>query len=107
MPKPEKHVFVCAQTRPENHPRGSCGQLGAVQVYERFGATLSKFGLLGRVALTSTGCLGPCQSGANVLIYPEGTLYCAVTPTDVDNIVESHLVKGEPVADKVASAEVW
>jgi hypothetical protein len=36
MPKPSKHVFVCAQTRPPGHPRGSCGQLGSTAVFQTF-----------------------------------------------------------------------
>jgi len=107
MPKPERHVFVCGQLRPDNHPRGSCGSVGAAQVFQTFGAAITKNGLLGKVALTNTGCLGPCQTGANVLIYPEGTLYAAVKPEDVHAIVEQHLVKGEPVADILAPADVW
>lgn len=107
MPRPEKHVFVCGQVRPENHPRGSCGQAGAAQVFQAFGATISKNGLLGKVALTNTGCLGPCQSGTNVLIYPEGTLYASIKPEHVSEIVEQHLIKGQPVEARLAPAEVW
>ncbi|WP_317929957.1 (2Fe-2S) ferredoxin domain-containing protein [Halioxenophilus sp. WMMB6] len=107
MPKPERHVFVCGQVRPENHPRGSCGHTGAPQVFQAFGAALTKSGLLGKVALTNTGCLGPCQVGTNVLVYPEGTMYTQVQAEDVGQIVEQHLLKGEPVVEKLAPAEVW
>jgi (2Fe-2S) ferredoxin len=48
--------------------------------------------------LTSTGCLGPCALGPNVFIYPEGTLYGGVSPPDVREIVEQHLLAGTPVA---------
>jgi (2Fe-2S) ferredoxin len=47
--------------------------------------------------LTSTGCLGPCALGANVLVYPEGILYGRVTPRDVQEIIEQHLLSGKPV----------
>ena len=29
----------------------------------------------GKIAITNTGCLGPCGFGASVLVYPEGVLY--------------------------------
>lgn len=48
--------------------------------------------------LTSTGCLGPCTSGATVFTHPDGTLYGGVTPTDVPEIVNQHLIHGKPVA---------
>lgn len=107
MPKPERHVFVCGQQRPENHPKGSCGHSGAATVFQTFGAQMSQNGLLGKVALTNTGCLGPCQQGANVLIYPEGTMYSQVSPEDVGQIVQQHLLGGTPVAEKLTPAELW
>jgi (2Fe-2S) ferredoxin len=48
--------------------------------------------------LTSTGCLGPCALGASVLVYPDGVLYGRVTPSDVPEIIEQHLLSGKPVA---------
>ena len=48
--------------------------------------------------LTSTSCLGPCALGASVLVYPGGVLYAHVTPDDVHEIVEQHLMAGRPVA---------
>lgn len=107
MPRPERHVFVCGQTRPENHPRGSCGQTGAAQVFQAFGAAITKSGLIGKVALTNSGCLGPCQSGVTVLVYPEGTMYTQVQTDNVGQIVEQHLMGGEPVSEKLAPADVW
>ena len=47
--------------------------------------------------LTSCGCLGECEGGAVVLVYPDGTLYGHVTPDDVPEIVDRHLLTGRPV----------
>ncbi|GAB2197325.1 (2Fe-2S) ferredoxin domain-containing protein [Sessilibacter sp. MAH4] len=107
MPRPEKHVFICAQTRAEGHPRGSCGQTGAVDVFQSFANEINQRQLMGKVALTSTGCLGPCQVGVNVLVYPEGVMYCQITPDIVPKIVEQHLMNGDPVTEKIAPAEIW
>jgi (2Fe-2S) ferredoxin len=48
--------------------------------------------------LSSTGCLGPCTFGPSVLVYPDGTLYGRVTPGDVPEIIEQHLLTGKPVS---------
>jgi hypothetical protein len=29
MARPEFHIFLCGQRRPEGHPRGSCGAKGS------------------------------------------------------------------------------
>ena len=46
--------------------------------------------LYGQFALTSTGCLGICDLGPTVLIYPEGAMYSKVKPEEVAEIIEEH-----------------
>ncbi len=107
MPKPKHHVFVCGQSRQPGHPRGSCGISGAAELFQEFMKQITVNKLGEQVALTQTGCLGPCHVGANVLVYPEGIMYAQLSPADVEVIVSQHLIGGEPVADKQAPAEVW
>jgi (2Fe-2S) ferredoxin len=59
------------------------------------------------VSITYSGCIGPCDQGANVLVYPEGVLYRGVTPEDVAEIFTSHLEGGQPVERLLAPASVW
>ncbi len=56
------------------------------------------------------GCIGSCDLGPLVLIYPEGVLYQKLTPQDAEEIVSEHLLKGriverllyrEPVTAKI------
>ncbi|MBF0142346.1 MAG: (2Fe-2S) ferredoxin domain-containing protein [Magnetococcales bacterium] len=96
--KPARHVFVCLNQRPEGHPRGSCGALGAKSVMEAFAGEFEKRGLFEKNLLTGAGCMGPCDQGPTVVVYPEGVWYVRVTPKDVPEICESHLVNGTPVA---------
>ena len=49
------------------------------------------------MAVTGTTCLGPCESGPTVVVYPEGVWYGEVTPDDVNELIEKHMVGGEPV----------
>lgn len=107
MPRPDYHIFICAQQRPEGHPRGSCAGKGAGSVLQGFAQGLTRRNLLGRAALVTTGCIGPCQSGANVLVYPGAVLYANVADADIDTIIEQHIVGGVPVAAKQLPAEVW
>ncbi|GAB4063273.1 (2Fe-2S) ferredoxin domain-containing protein [Uliginosibacterium sediminicola] len=107
MPKPLRHVFVCSQSRPPNHPRGSCQQKGSTDVLQSFWSELQKRGVYDKIAVTYSGCLGPCDVGTNVLVYPEGVLYNNVTPGDVAEIFDSHLIGGEPVARLLAPGAVW
>ncbi len=107
MPRPARHVFVCTQQRPPGHPRGSCGAQGSTAVLQAFWAELQKRQAYDQVAVTYSGCLGPCEGGPNVLVYPEALLYQKVTPGDAAEIFEQHLIGGTPVARLVAPAASW
>lgn len=107
MPRPEKHVLVCTQNRPPNHPRGSCGAHQSSDVMAEFMNEIQRLNLFDKIMLTNTGCIGPCQLGANVLVYPDGILYNKVSKADVKTIIQQHLLGGTPVTELIAPKEVW
>lgn len=107
MAKPLRHVFVCSQQRPPGHPRGSCAAKGASPLLQAFWGELQKRQAYDRIAITYSGCLGPCDNGPNVLVYPEGVLYSGVSAADVTEIFDSHLEGGKPVERLLAEAGTW
>jgi (2Fe-2S) ferredoxin len=107
MPRPEKHVFVCTQSRPPGNPRGSCGDRGCQAVYEEFLVQLQNRNLFDRIQVTATGCMGPCSVGPTVLVYPEGVMYAGVGKDDVGEIYDRHLERGEPIRRLRMKPEFW
>jgi (2Fe-2S) ferredoxin len=91
------HFFVCTNTRPEGHPLPSCGQRGGADVFTAFQQELARRSWPPGVKVTATGCLTPCQCGPNVVVYPEGTWYGSVQPSDVAEVVAAHLEQGTRV----------
>ena len=107
MPKPEKHVFVCLNARPTGHPKGSCTERGAEGLLMEFGRLMEARQAYGKVAITRTSCLGPCELGPTVLVYPEGVMYVGVQLGDVEEIFDQHLLGNQPVSRLQAQAEIW
>lgn len=107
MPRPQKHVFVCSQARPPGHPRGSCAEKGCRDVLDEFHFQFQQRQCFDTVMITATGCLGPCSTGTNVLVYPEGILYGNVTKEDVAAIFDEHLLGGTPVERLKVPADLW
>jgi (2Fe-2S) ferredoxin len=91
------HVFVCENRRDESDPRGSCAARGSEAVRQAFKTELARRGLKGEVRANAAGCLDACALGPTVVVYPEGVWYGRVRPEDVPEIVERHLIGGEPV----------
>jgi (2Fe-2S) ferredoxin len=94
------HAFICAQRRPEGHPRGCCSSKGGGQPYfERLVNAVSAGNLWEKgVSVAQSSCLGFCNLGPLMVVYPEGVWYTLGKPEDIDEIVQSHFVDGKPVA---------
>ncbi|NPA16300.1 (2Fe-2S) ferredoxin domain-containing protein [Persephonella sp.] len=96
-----KHVFVCLQRKPPGMP--SCGDKGSDQIFQKFQEELMMKNLFDKMAVTPTGCLGPCMMGPTVVVYPDAVWYGNVKPEDVPEIIEKHIIGGEPVERLVTS----
>lgn len=98
MPAWKHHVFVCQNRRPPGHPKGSCGERGAMDIFAALREAVDDNELWESVKVTGSQCLGPCRAGATVVVYPEAVWYGRVTVADVPEIVQSHFIDGNPVA---------
>jgi len=76
---------------------GACISSGTDSVKSAFEKELANSGLSDEIELITTGCMGMCEVGPIVIIYPEGIFYQKVKPADAKDIVEQHLLKGRVV----------
>ena len=97
-PKPyyDAHVFACVNERPAGHKRGSCKERGGEPLRNDMKARAKELGL-GNLRINQAGCLDRCELGPVMVIYPEGIWYRAETTADIDEILETHLRRGERV----------
>jgi (2Fe-2S) ferredoxin len=97
MSRYQRHLFVCTNERPADHPRGCCRAKNAEQVRDLFKQEVKRLGIGSMVRAQQSGCLDACEYGTTVVIYPEGIWYGGVTPDDVREIVERTIVLGEVI----------
>ncbi len=107
MPKPRYHIIVCTNSRPPGHPKPSCGAAGAAGILMAFNIGLVERGFQpGDVLVTSSSCLGPCEQGPTLVVYPDGVWYAQVKEADVPRILDEHIGKGNPV-EALKPDSVW
>lgn len=82
-------VLVCGGT--------GCAMEGAMDITNAIKNELKKHRIENEIEVIRTGCLGLCDLGPIVIIYPEGTFYSKVNIKDVPELVEEHLVNGRIV----------
>jgi NADH:ubiquinone oxidoreductase subunit F (NADH-binding)/(2Fe-2S) ferredoxin len=83
------NVLVCGGT--------GCNASDSKLVKEKFVSLIEEYNLEKEVQVITTGCFGFCEQGSIVKIHPDNTFYIQVKPTDVEEILQEHLIKGRPV----------
>lgn len=89
MSNVKMHVLVCGGT--------GCISSRSQEIIENFKKCLAERRLDQEVKVITSGCFGFCEKGPIVKIAPDNTFYVSVTPEDVEEIVEEHIVKGRKV----------
>lgn len=79
------HVFLCAKTR--DGERKSCGAGDNPDLKTLLKDEVKKRGLKPHVRISDSGCLGVCEAGPNIMIYPQKIWLSAVTTDDLPEIV--------------------
>ncbi len=93
----ERHVFFCLNQREEG--RACCGQHGSAAAQKHAKRRIEELGLSGRgkIRINQAGCLDRCEEGPVLVVYPEGIWYTYVDTSDIDEIIDCHLVGGKVV----------
>jgi len=93
----QHHVFFCLNQREDGE--SCCMNNGAQAAFDHMKARVKKLGLNGegKVRINRAGCFDRCGEGPLLVIYPQAIWYTFVDNEDIDEIIESHLIKGKTV----------
>ena len=87
----ERHVFVCTSGE-------TCPTQGDVETFVkvlRAGALAA--GKQIEVRINKAGCFSQCGHGPMMIVYPDNVWYCGVRESDLQEILDSHVLGGVPV----------
>ncbi len=97
MKRFEKHIFVCENKRPADHPRGCCADKGSPELRQKLKKRFKELGLNSKVRANASGCLDACEFGPSIVVYPEQIWYGGVTEDDLEEIIQSHITDDKPI----------
>jgi (2Fe-2S) ferredoxin len=79
------HIFVCTNDR--GGERKSCADNNSKLIKSKLKDKVNEKGWKGKVRISTSGCMGVCAKGSNVMIYPQKVWLSEVFVDDVDEIV--------------------
>lgn len=83
------HALICAG--------GQCITAGGDSFEEALKHAIKEKGLEDEIQVVETGCMGACEKGPMMVVYPEGVLYIHLKTSDAEEIVNEHFLKGRPI----------
>ena len=84
-----RHLSVCGGT--------GCLSAQSDEILANLQKEITASGLANEVTVAITGCFGFCEKGPIVKVSPDNVFYVNVKPTDAEEIVKEHLLKGNVI----------
>lgn len=91
------HVFFCLNQRAAGENCCANHQATELQAYAKDRVKALGLNGEGQCRINKAGCLDRCDQGPVMVVYPEAVWYTYVDKEDIDEIIDSHLVKGNIV----------
>ena len=84
----EKQIFVCTNTR---EGAACCGAHQADLIFQELRRIAKERGLHPKIRVAQAKCLGQCQTGVNIMVYPDNVWYKDVRPEHLPQLAQQYL----------------
>lgn len=89
LTKVEKIIFMCSGT--------ACAKKGSGESILALRGCIKEQGLKEQVHTIKVVCTDQCENGPIMLVHPDGIWYKEVDKSRAEDIVSSHILKGQPL----------
>lgn len=95
-----KHIFFCTNQKSEN--KQCCANHNAAEMVAYAKQRSAELGVNkeSKVRINGSGCMGRCELGPVIAVYPQGTWYTYKNTHDIDAILEATL------SDEICTANI-
>ena len=87
------HALICTKGK-------TCPTQGSDAIWFELKKRVRELGLEHEIRISKSGCVGQCGHGPMACVYPDNVWYAALSPDDVDALVD-HLVEGRVHDERV------
>lgn len=94
----QKHVLVCINE--------TCKCQGADKIFEKLKSRIKELDLKKKYRPSRVVCIGLCGKGPNIVVWPEGTVYCGFKEENVEDLIQKHLLNGEILTELLYKSDV-
>ena len=91
------HMFFCTNQRDPGEACCANHNARAMRDYAKQRSKQLGLAKSGGVRVNLAGCMGRCEQGPAIVIYPQGVWYTYVDQDDIEEIITSHLQNDQPV----------
>ncbi len=82
----DKQIFVCTHDLKGEKP--SCGDHQGAAIFKELRRVAKEKGLHPRIRVAQATCLGQCDSGTSIMVYPDDIWFKNVQLKDVDELIK-------------------
>jgi (2Fe-2S) ferredoxin len=86
----DRHAFVCTSGE-------TCPTQGDTEHYVKLLRAGAQKAGRRDIRINKAGCFSQCGHGPMIVVYPENVWYGGVQQSDLEEIVQSHILGGKPV----------
>jgi len=86
----KRQIFVCVHNA--NGEKASCGDHQGEVIFKELREIAKTRKLHPMIRVAQAKCLGQCERGANIMIYPENIYLSKVSVSDISAIADQYIV---------------